>query len=30
MKGRMEGKRYFYITPEDYKKAEGNGKSKDT
>ena len=26
----MEGKRYFYITPEDYKIAEENGISKDT
>ena len=30
MKERMEGKRYFYITPEDYKIAEENGISKDT
>ena len=26
----MEGKRYFYITPEDFKIAEENGISKDT
>ena len=26
----MEGKRYFYITPDDYKIAEENGISKDT
>ena len=26
----MEGNRYFYITPEDYKIAEENGISKDT
>ena len=30
MKERMEGKRYFYITQEDYKIAEENGISKDT
>ena len=30
MKGRMGDKRYFYITPEDYKIAEENGISKDT
>ena len=26
----MEGKRYFYITPDDYRIAEENGISKDT
>ena len=26
----MENKRYFYITPEDFKIAEENGISKDT
>ena len=30
MKGRMESKRYFYITPEDFKIAEENGISKST
>ena len=30
MKERMGDKRYFYITPEDYKIAEENGISKDT
>ena len=30
MKERMEGKRYFYITPEDFKIAEENGISKGT
>ena len=30
MKERMGDKRYFYITPEDFKIAEENGISKDT
>ena len=30
MKGRRGNKRYFYITPEDFKIAEENGISKDT
>ena len=30
MKGRMEGKRYFYIRPEDFRIAKENGISKDT
>ena len=30
MKGRMGNKRYFYMTPDDYRIAEENGISKDT